>query len=124
MDMSAVLAYKSLFLANRAKGTFNQASEGKGCTAVANGARVAVTASQTVVPLVAVSNCLARTATNKTIQNAATTIANSKLQNLASVITSNTTPNAVGTFANTTKFLTKLQQNVWMQKKKIKLKYS
>jgi len=108
MDMSAVLAYKSLFLANRTRGAVEQASEGKGCTATANAARVAVTASQSIVPLFAVSDCIARTAGNKTLQGAASTLANSKLKNIAGVIATKTTTNALPAMPQTVKVLSKL----------------
>ena len=66
MDYSSVLAYKSLFFANRAKGTKQQLKEGQKYTGVANGVRCAITASQAIVPLVAVSTCLAKTSKNPT----------------------------------------------------------
>ena len=106
--MSAVLAYKSLFLANRTRGAVEQASEGKNCTAVANGARVAVTASQSIVPLLAVSECLAKTAKNKTLQGAASTLANSKLKNIATSITTGSAANSLGTGVRTVKILSGL----------------
>ena len=106
--MSAVLAYKSLFLANRARGTVEQANEGKTCTAVANGARVAVTTAQSLVPLFAVSDCLARTAHNKTVQAAASNIASSNLKNIAIALNADKTVKALDGMTKITKFLSKL----------------
>lgn len=109
MDMSAVLAYKSLFLANRTKGTVEQANEGKTCTAVANGARVAVTAAQTAVPLFAVTDCLARTAHNKTVQDAAKAIANNdRYKKLVTTLNADKTIKALDGVTSTVKFLSKL----------------
>jgi len=108
MDMSSVLAYKSLFLANRAKGTISQANEGKKCTAVANGARVAVTTAQTAVPLFAVADCLTRTARNKTLQTTANSIKNSGLKNIVVALNSNKTAKALDGVTSTVKILSKL----------------
>jgi len=107
MDMSAVLAYKSLFLANRTKGTIEQANEGKTCTSIANAARVGVTTAQTIVPLFAVADCLTRTATNKTVQNIAFKTSDN-LKNIASIVNSNKTSAAIDGITKTTKILSKL----------------
>ena len=108
MDLSAVLAYKSLFFLNRAKNTTKQAQEGQNCTAITNAARCAITASQTVVPLYAVSRCLADTATNPIVKSTAISVSNSGLQKIATAMTSSTTQSALQGISKITSFLAKL----------------
>jgi len=108
MDYSSILAYKTLFFANRAKGTNQQLNDGQKFTGIANGARCAITASQTVVPLVAVSGCIARTAKNPSVANFASDIANSNLKNIARAVTGSKTTKALDSMTRTVKFLSKL----------------
>ena len=108
MDYSSILAYKTLFFANRAKGTNQQLNDGQKYTGIANGARCAITASQTIVPLVAVTGCLAKTAKNPTVASVAGNIANSNLKNIASAVTSDKTVKALDGLTKTVKFLSKL----------------
>jgi len=108
MDYSSVLAYKTLFLANRAKGTKEQLDDGKKCTALANGVRCAITTTQGIVPLFAVSNCLAQTAQNPTVANAAKSLAESNLKNIALAINSGKTAEALKGVSSTVGFLSKL----------------
>ncbi len=56
MDISSVLAFKSCFLGLRTKGTLDNLKNKQSYTALANAGRVAVTASQSVVPLFSVAN--------------------------------------------------------------------
>lgn len=107
MDFSAILAYKSLFFLNRANNTKDQAKDGKKCTAFANGTRCAITASQSVVPLFAVSQCLAETAQTPGIRDAAKKIAESNLQKIATQMTSSTTKGAISNIASVSKVLSK-----------------
>ena len=51
MDISSVLTFKSCFLGLRAKGALDNIKNGQGYSALANAGRVAVTASQSIVPL-------------------------------------------------------------------------
>ena len=108
MDFSAILAYKSLFFANRAGNTAKQAKEGKTCTSVANGARCAITASQAIVPLFAVSKCLSLTAETPTVKNVAQKVATSNLEKIATAMTSSTTQSALKSMAGIMGFLAKL----------------
>ena len=108
MDFSAILAYKSLFFLNRANNTKNQAQEGKSCTALANGARCTITASQGIVPLFAVSQCLSQTAQTPTIKKAAKKVAESNLQKIATQMTSSTTKSAISGISGVAKVLSKL----------------
>ena len=108
MDLSAVLAYKSLFFATRAKGTANQLEEGQKYTALANGTRCAITTSQALVPLFAVSECLARTSTNPTIANAAQKISSGGLKEIAMAISGESTQKALTGMTGIVKFLSKL----------------
>ncbi len=108
MDFSAILAYKSLFFLNRANNTKNQAQEGKNCTALANGARCAITASQGIVPLFAVTQCLAETAQTPTIRETAKKVAESSLQKIATQMTSSTTKSAMSGITSISKALSKL----------------
>ena len=87
-DYSAILAYKTLFFANRAKNTVQQTKEGKKCTAATNAMRCTITASQAVVPLFAVSECLTHTAKeNSTISNTAKKLTKSRLKDIAMNVT-------------------------------------
>ena len=108
MDLSAVLAYKSLFFATRAKKTANQLEDGKTCTAIANGTRCAITTSQAIVPLFAVSECLARTAKNPNMAKAAQTLAGGNLKNIAMAISGSATQNAISGLSSSVKFFSKL----------------
>jgi len=108
MDLSSVLAYKSLFFATRAKKTAEQLEDGKTCTAIANGTRCAITTSQAIVPLFAVSECLARTAQNPNISKTAQTLAGGNLKNIAMTISGNATQNAISGLSSSVKFLSKL----------------
>ncbi|MCR4881047.1 MAG: hypothetical protein K6A44_03750 [bacterium] len=107
MDFSAILAYKSLFFLNRANNTKKQAEKGDKCTAAANAARCTITASQTVVPLYAVSECLASTAKTPTINHAAQKLAESNLQKIATQMTASTTKSALSGIASVSKVLSK-----------------
>ena len=60
MDISSILAFKSCFLGLRTKGTLNNLKNKQMYTALANGGRVAVTASQSVVPLFDVANNISK----------------------------------------------------------------
>ena len=107
MDFSAILAYKSLFFLNRANNTKKQAEKGDKCTATANAARCTITASQSVVPLFAVSECLANTAKTPTIRQAAQKVAESNLQKIATQMTASTTKSALSGIASVSKVLSK-----------------
>ncbi len=108
MDLTSVLAYKSMFFCTRAKGTSNQLNDGKKYTALANGARCAITATQGLVPLYAVSSCLSDTATNPTVQKIAKEISGSRLKDIASAISGGTTNEAIKGLSSTVSFLSKL----------------
>lgn len=108
MDLAAVLAYKSLFFANRARGTFNQAEEGKKYTALANGARCIITSAQTAVPLFAVSECLARTSPSPTVKNFASNLSNSNLKHIAATVSAPTTASAINGISGIVRTLAKL----------------
>ena len=108
MDLSSVLAYKSLFFATRAKRTAEQLEDGKTCTAVANGARCAITTSQAIVPLFAVSECLARTAQNPKIAKVAENLAGGNLKKIALAVSGNTTQNALSGLSSGVKFFSRL----------------
>lgn len=109
MDLSSVLAYKSCFLATRAKGTKQQLESGNKYTGMANAARCAVTLSQTAVPLFAVSECLSRTAkANTTLQKVSTSLSESNLKNIASAVTSPATEKTLSSMNKMIKTLAKL----------------
>ena len=87
-DYATILAYKTLFFANRSTSTIKQAKEGKKCTAATNATRCAITASQAAVPLFAVSECLSRTAKeNSTVSKTAKKLTTSRLKDIALNIT-------------------------------------
>ena len=108
MDFSAILAYKSLFFLNRANNSAKQAKDGKKCTATANAARCTITASQSIVPLFAVSKCLASTSASPTIKDVAKKVSTSNLEKIARSMTADTTKSALKGISKITKILTKL----------------
>ena len=108
MDLSAILAYKALFFANRARNTKKQIETGQKCTALTNSVRCAITASQSVVPLYEVSRCLANTAQNGVLREAAARVAGSNLENIARAMTPATTQSAINSISKITGFLSKL----------------
>ena len=108
MDLAAILAYKSLFFANRARGTVNQAESGQKYTALANGTRCAITTAQTIVPLFAVSECLSRTSTSPTVKNFASSLSNSNLKHIAASVSAPTTASAINGMTGIVKTLAKL----------------
>lgn len=109
MDLSSVLAYKSLFFTTRAIGSKEQFDSGKNYTGLVNTGRCAVTLAQTAVPLFAVSECLSRTSTpNSTLKNISTSLYNSKLKNIATAVTSHSTQSALTTTQKIVKNLSKL----------------
>ena len=108
MDFSAVLAYKSLFFLNRANNSAKQAKDGKKCTATANAARCTITASQSIVPLFAVSKCLASTSASPTIKDVAEKVSSGNLEKIARSMTADTTKSALKGISKMTKILAKL----------------
>ena len=108
MDFSAILAYKSLFFLNRANNTKKQAENGDKCTATANAVRCSITASQGVIPLFAVSDCLASTSQTPTIKHAAQKVAQSNLHKIVTQMTSSSTKSALSGIASVSKVLSKL----------------
>lgn len=108
MDLSSVLAYKSLFFLSRASGTKRQYSEGKKYTALSNATRCAITASQTVVPLFAVSECLSKTAASPSVKNFASNLSSGNLKNIAMSVSGSTTSSALGSLNSIVKGLSKL----------------
>lgn len=92
---------------NRANNTGKQAKSGQSCTSIANAARCAITASQSIVPLYAVSKCLAKTAETQGVKDAAQKLAGSNLEKIAKAMTSNSTKNALNGISGITKTLAK-----------------
>ena len=85
MDISSILAFKSCFLGLRTKGTLNNLKNKQVYTALANGGRVAVTASQSVVPLFNVANNVSKELPNSFWKSIAS---NSKLNKIVQTIDS------------------------------------
>ena len=85
MDISSVLTFKSCFLGLRTKGTIKNLKNKQLCTAIANGGRVAVTASQSVVPLLNFANNISKGQPNSIWKTIAT---NPKLTKIAQTIDS------------------------------------
>ena len=85
MDISSVLTFKSCFLGLRTKGTIKNLKNKQLCTAIANGGRVAVTASQSVVPLLNFANNISKVQPNSIWKTIAT---NPKLTKIAQTIDS------------------------------------
>ena len=85
MDISSILTFKSCFLGLRAKGTLNNLKNRQGYTALANAGRVAVTASQSAVPLFNVANKVSAELPNSFWKTIAT---NPKLKKIVQTIDS------------------------------------
>jgi len=109
MDLSSVLAYKSLFLANRATSAMGQAQDGKKCTAAANTARCLITTSQGIVPLFAVAGTLSKTATDPSVKHIAQSIVkNNNIQNIVNAVSAPATHKAITGITKVASTLTKL----------------